>query len=361
MIYWSLEVSMASGAILEYPESLRNDIQDYNTILILCDLPGKKTSIAAKVAKHVINNTLQNPKITLDKSNIGSLTPGDKVLIRNFKPPIARQILLALDTKYYLPDGNWRNTIVNPSVKGQVVDIGQTIDFMYGNMNPMFVSGQIKSTVPKAPALIDEETIFLIEKLPQDVLAKLKIESEQYSENRALEYFKLIEEENFDTLSDIRNNSVNKIEKTFNFTQVDPESIYKSFKQSLQAMSYSFFLDQFDKVGENQLASVLSIPKIKKGLKPEFCVEFKLTAKMKQGTCFITGYSSKLDKISGIIDDLIKQIKKVSSSLKEVPQIIQDNCSGCGHRLKLTTQNSKGVVICEACNTPNQLPFSLRV
>ena len=361
MIYWSLEVSMVSGAILEYPESLKEGTKDYNTILVLCDLPGKQTSIATKVGRHVINNNLQNPKITLDKSNVGSLTPGDKVSIRDFKPPIAKQVLLAIDTKYYLPDGDWGNKIVNPAVKGQIVDVGQNIDFMYGNQKPMFVTGQIKSTIPKAPALVDDQTIFLVEKLPRDVLARLKVESEQHSETRAFEYFKLIEEEKFDTLSDIRNNSVNKIEKTFNFAQVEPESVYKSFKQTLQAMSHSFYVDQFEVVGENYLASILSYPQTKKGMKPDFCIEFKLTATMKQGTCFVSGYSPKTDSMVGVIDDLIKQIRKVSTSLKEVPQVIPDVCSGCQARLNLTFQNAKGVVICEACKTPNQLPFSLRL
>ena len=50
----------------------------------------------------------------------------------------------------------------------------------------------------------------------------------------------------------------------------------------------------------------------------------------------------------------------MSLFLKETPQIIPDNCAGCGWRLNLTQQNDKGVVFCEKCNTPNILPFALR-
>ncbi len=361
MIYWTLESSMVSGAILEYPELLKDTVKDYKFILILGQIPGYRNSLVTKVARHIINNNLQNPKITIDKSNFGSMMAGDKVIIKEFKPPVAKQILLALDTKYFLAEGNWGNKIVNSAVNGQILDIGQNIDFMYGDIKPMFVTGQIKATIPKAPALVDNQTNFIVEKLPRDILTKLKIEADKNSEKRAKEYFKQIEEENFDTISNIRNNTAEKIEKTFNFTQNDPKSIYKSVKQSLERLSHSFYIDQFENLGENFLGSILSIPITKKGVNPDYCIEFKLSGTMMQGTCLITGYSSKFELISKILDDLIKHLNKVSNSLKEAPQSIPDICQACGSRLNLTKQNEKGIVLCEICKSPNLLPYRLRM
>ena len=361
MIYWTVEPSIISGAILEYPDSIKTMVEKYSTILVLSNLPGKHNSIAVKVGKHIVNNSINNPKIQLDKSILGPLVAGDKVIIREFNPPIAKEVLLSINTKYFLADGNWGSTIVNPAVLGQILDIGQNIDFMYGTEKPMFVSGQIKATVPKAPALVNKQTIFIVEKMSKDVLTKLKIESEKHAETRAKEYFDLIEEENFDTLTAIRNNTANKIEKTFNFSQIDPQSIYQSFKQSLERMSNTFILDTFEIVGDNNLASILSIPKTKKGTQPEYSIEFKLSSTLKQGTCLISGYSSKPDLINPLIAELEKNLRKMSTSLKEIPQAIPDICGGCNAKLNLTKQNAKGIVVCEVCKSPNQLPFALRL
>ena len=361
MIYWTLEPSIISGAVLEYPDSIEKDVKDYSTILVLSNTTGKKYSIAIKVVKHLKNNALKTPKITIDKSNLGSLVSGDLVIIRPFNPPIAKQVLLAIDVKYYLAEGDWGNKIVNQAVANQIIDVGQNIEFMYGTDKPMFVTGQVKATVPKAPVIVDNQTTFIVEKLSRDVLTKLKIDSDNYSEVRAKEYFDLIEEENFDTLQAIRNQTVNKIEKTFNFSQIDPKSIYQSFKQSLENENHQFIQDHFEIIGDNKLSSILSIPRTKKGTAPEYAIEFKLTATLKQGTCLLSGYSSVENLINPILSKLETQLRKLSISLKEIPQVIPDNCAACGARLNLTKQNEKGLVFCEKCKAPNMLPFALRI
>ena len=163
MIHWVIEPSIISGCELEYPETLSHEAEKYNYVLILSNSPSKYYSIASKVNKKTINNSLKDPKIVIDKTALGPLVKGDKVNLRSYNPPIAKQVLLAINEKYFLVDGNWGSKIVNPAVSGQIVDIGQLIDFMYGSDKPMFVSSQIKATIPKAPVLIDNQTIFIVE------------------------------------------------------------------------------------------------------------------------------------------------------------------------------------------------------
>ena len=89
-------------------------------------------------------------------------------------------------------------------------------------------------------------------------------------------------------------------------------------------------------------------------------MEINLTATLKQGTCLLIGYSANSSLIDSKLSDLVKQLRKLTSSLKEIPQAIPDVCGGCGGRLNLTKQNEKGIVICESCSAPNLLPVALR-
>ena len=255
MITWNIEPALVSGAELEYPEKLKKDINFSSRVLILCDMPGKKYSMAVKINNRKINNSLTKPIIKIDKNNLGSFSSGDTVIIKDFNPPIAKQVILSIDSKidnkYYLAEGNWGNGIVNPALSGQVVDAGQIIEFIYGTNNPIILTGFVKASVPRTPVLIDNQTNFFIEKLPSDAIAKLKIESESRNVIRAEEYIKLMQEEKFDALLAIRNENLNKIEKTFNFSQIEPESVYKTLKNWFESGGFSFFIDNLEKINDN--------------------------------------------------------------------------------------------------------------
>jgi hypothetical protein len=362
MEYWTIEPMIFSGAELEYPDSLDlEEIEDYDTVLVISNIPGKKFSIAVRITKRTISKSSHNPIIKIDKSIIGPFAKGDKVLLKKFIPPIAKLVLLVINSKFYLAEGNWGNNIVNKAISNHILDIGQSIDFMYGTEKPMLVSGIVKATVPKAPALVDEKTNFIIEKYSQDKITTLQIEADSYKEKRAIEYLELIDEEFFDFLTAIRSESVNKIEKTFNFSQINPKNVYSTFKQTLASDSYSFLYDTFEQIEDTVLASLLASPRVKKGEKPPYIIEFKLSGKVQQGMCLIIGYSKKMNLIDSLISNLEKQLKKISLTFKEIPQAIPDTCGGCNARLNLIEQNFKGIIICHSCKTPNLLPYTLRV
>lgn len=365
MIYWTVEPALISGAELEYPKKLDHEVKKFDRVLVLCDQPGKKYSLAIKINSVKINNSIDTPIIKLDKNNLGSLNAGDKVFIKEFNPPFAKQVLLCLDSKldskYIITEGNWGNEIVNPAVLNQVLDAGQSIEFVYGNDKPIILTGYIKASVPRTPVLIDSRTKFFIEKLSSDVIAKLKIESEEYNVTRAQEFIKLIKDEQFDALLTIRNKSNTKVEKTFNFSQIEPESVYKTLKNWFESASYKIFIDNLEKIKDNSIGTLIAFPKTKKDEEPDYILEINLSATLKQGTCLLIGYSENTNQIETQLSDLAKILKKLTTSLKEIPQAIPDICGGCGGRLNLTKQNNKGIVICDSCSSPNLLPVSLRV
>lgn len=360
MIYWSVEPSIISGAQLEYPAAISQEVETYSTVLLLSNFPGKLNSIAVKIHKHSINNDIKEPRIIIDKSILGSLTFGDKVIIKSFNPPVAKQVIIVIDSSYALVEGDYGNKIVNPAINGQIIDVGQDIEFMYGTNSFKIVTAQVKATFPKAPTIVNENTIFIVEKASRAALAKLRITADSSNGKRAKEYFEQLEEENFEILASIRNDTANKLEKTFTFAQTRPKSIYESFKQILGLKTYKFIQDQIEIIGDNTLASILAIPKTAKGTAPTYSIEFKLSSSLKQGVCLLTGYSASPETINSVLTDIEHQLKKMSIFLKDVPQAIPDTCQGCSNRLNLQEQNEKGVVICSSCRTPNILPFALR-
>ena len=365
MLFAIVKPVLMSGAELEYPDFLKIDLNDSQTVLLVSNTPGKKFSTAIKINTSKINNSIKDPVIRIDKSNVGPLLQGDKVLLRPFNPPVAKQVLLVLDSKLDakipLAEGNWGNEIVNPAVLGQIINVGQSIDFIYGSKNPVFLTGLIRASIPKAPALVDNQTNFFIEKLSETDLTKIKIESENRNEERAEELVKLIEEEKFEAIASIRNETFDKLDKTFSFSQVEPESIYKILRNWLEGSSHSFYLDNFDKIKDNSVGTIIAFPKTKSDTKIDYLIEINLSATLKQGSCLISGRSADLHKVETLMSELIKQLRKSTTSLKEIPQAIPDVCAGCGARLNLTKQNAKGVVNCDKCTSPNLLPFALRL
>lgn len=365
MIYWTVEPTLISGAELEYPKNFDYEIKKFDRILILCDQPGKKYSLALKVNSLKMNSSLDKPIIKIDKNNLGSLNAGDKVVIKEFNPPIAKQVVLYLDSKidskYILAEGNWGNEIVNPAVLHQVLDAGQSVEFVFGNTKPMLLTGYIKASVPRMPVLIDSQTIFYIEKKSSDIITKLKIESEEYNVSRAQEYINLIKDEQFDALLTIRNNSNNKVEKTFNFSQIEPESVYKTLKNWFKSGSYKIFIDNLEIIKDNSIGTLIAFPKPKKDVQLDYILEINLSATLKQGTCLLIGYSENTSQLETKLIELTKLLRKLTTSLKEIPQAIPDVCGGCGARLDLTKQNNKGIVMCDSCASPNLLPYSLRL
>lgn len=361
MIFWNVEPSLVSGAELEYPATLVPDTKSSDTVLIISNLPEKTFSLIVKIHKQSISNSLKFPVIKLDKDNVGPLVKGDKVMLTKFNPPLAKQVLVLIDTKYPLVEGNYGSKIINQAINGEIVDIGQQINFMYGQEKPIFISGFIKATIPKAPSLVGSETIFIVEKIVQEQLMKLKIAAEISNEKRAKDYLQSIKDEKFSALSSIRNNSYSKLERTFYFSQVNPQTLYKVLIKLLESSFHSFIVNNSDTVDESFLASLLAFPKTDKGSDPKYLVECILTAKNNEGACFIIGYSNNNSSAEQIVISLEKQLKTVSNTLQEVPRVVSDLCGGCNAKLNLLKQNEKGIVYCSSCKSPNILPYALRL
>lgn len=348
-----------TGAEIRYPPELKSKLnlsQNIKYAMLICDLPSKVYSLCVQINQQIQDSKLNQALIKIDEHLLGPLVKEDQVLLLNYQPPVALQVLLGLQNKYHLPEGDWGIKIVNPFLNSHVLDLGTPVDFMYGQQQPMFVEAFVKSTVPKAPVKVNSQTIFIIKKLDNEQIRTFQAENEKLKENRAREYLKRIQNQTFNFISAIRNHNTNIYTKTFNFSNIVPKDIYLGIKQVLTG-TYQLITDETTDLQEGFMAMLVAIPK--DSYPPEQLFEFQVSGKLKQGRIGFWSYS--MEEENYLLRKKWEQIIiNLTHSMKEIPQAIIDNCQACNARLPINEQDNKGIIQCKACETYNQLPISLR-
>lgn len=348
-----------SGAILRYPPSQADRVsgmQDHQFTMVICDSPAKRYSLCTKLTL-AQDEGLSTPVLQVDKNITGPLTKGDNVTIRRYDPPSATQVTIVISNRLFLVEGNWGTKIVNPATLGQVMDVGGLVEFMYGSEKPMFVEAVIKSTVPKAPAVVTASTTFVVEKMDMSGIANLQVEADRQKEVRANAYIEQLRNEVFDLNTMIRNQSADEYRKTFKFANVYPKNIYVGIRQALGTFKLlTEVSDEFP--DESFVGTLVGVPRSSK--KPDRMVEFQVRGKMMGGEVSLSIFTMERGKAQSMSGEWEKLVRGLEISMKETPQAIPDVCMGCNARLDITSQNENGIVFCDVCNTPNQLPIALR-
>ncbi|MHA2363902.1 MAG: hypothetical protein ACXAC7_08080 [Candidatus Hodarchaeales archaeon] len=344
-----------TGAVLRVPTTFA-PIEPKFT-MVICSSPAKLYSFCVQVTKKEEDSSLDKPIIQVDKNLVGPLQTGEEILLLEYnKPPLAKQVTMVISDRYRMPEGNWGNSIVNPAMLNHVMDLGSPVEFMYGTQQPTLIQAIVKSTVPKAPAQVDENTIFFVEKLDKGEIGTIQAEADKQKEDRAQAYIEQLKTKTFDFISSIRNESADKFEKTFHFNAA-PKSIYTGIKQALGL--FQIITDDLTEMEDGSfIGTLVAIPKTT--IQPGHLFEFQIRGKMMQGNVSFWGFSLKIGDALAVSRDWEKRIRGLTQSMKEVPQAIVDVCQACDTRLDVSQQNEKGLVKCTSCNSFNQLPISLR-
>ena len=313
-------------------------------------------SICLRIDSVLEDQTTKTPYITFNKEKRGNIEPNDEVEIYPFTLPVAKSCLVLLPEKSRVPEGDWGSDIINPSVEGEAFDYGDTMDFMYGTEKPMLLQATLKLSSPQPPVIIGPKTYFSVEKCEMGNITREEAKSHELKSKRAQQYTKLLEEQVFKLVEEIRRNATDKIMETSEFSQTNPQSIFQSIKKIL--FNYKIIADDFLREGDNTNGTIIAIPLAND---PIILIEIRVFSNIKQGNLTVAVYSPKMGEAKKILDTDIKPyLKNVIQGLKETTKILYNLCAGCNGELVLSSQDERGIVKCKLCGALNQLPIDLR-
>ena len=328
-------------------------------IFLISDIPTKKFSIISKIDALESND---NPKICIDKRNLGNFGEGDEVFIVKYNPAEALEVHICISDEYsVITKGDWTANI-KPSLEEKVIDIGQELTFLipWENGAPIIGTGIVNTTLPNTPVFIGERTQIILEKLPIEALSSIKRNKLIEQELRVDILMNQINQNTIQLIREIKNKNYPNIGQKYNFKATNPKQLFRAIMDVFKGLKVieKPFEQFFDEKKQDYLASVVYVTNNDNNSYQ--LIDIQITSSGYSGilVIWVTGKNNEDNlKTLQLYDSRISQLKQ---GLEQKVEILSVQCPECGGNLPFDKIDINGQVTCIYCNNTSKIPKVLR-
>lgn len=324
-------------------QEIKNAFDKVSSILIYCSTPAKKYSFGVSLDDIIVNEE-NNSIIQVDKDLVGPLIEGDRVTIVPLDVPSADKVIFLIPSSLKVPEGDWGDLLTD-QFSGEVVDEGSEYLFTYpSKLNPLMINAVVEATIPLAPALLSSKTHVFVKKMDTMEIAQLKLNSQVKKSDRVKDYLKQIEDESFDLIRAIKSDKANRAADSFDF-RADPENIINGIKVIFQ--QWKSLRSTMHPSGDNIVAGLDFVLKSRE--EALALSEVKIFAKKDQGKLNIITYTPSSSNPRTYLDEIVEKIHSLTLGVSTSPQIVTENCPGCGIPYDPRDADTSGLITCDGC------------
>jgi len=334
-----------------------SDFEVGDTIFLISNLPTKTYSMISKIEEISFSD---EPKIFIDKRNLGKFAENDDVSILKYNPAEAIEIYIDISSDYSaISKGDWTANI-KPSLISKLIDLGQEVSFAvpWEGGAPIVGTGIISSTLPNPPVFIGDKTRILIDKVPNEHLSVIKKEKLEFHEDRVSILEEEIQHKTIQLIRQIKHQNFPNKGQKYQFKATNPKQLFASIITVFEGLEIieAPFEQTFDEESHEYLASAVYLNR-----NDNFqLIDVQITSSGNSGALILWVTGRDLSIISDTLDRYHKRISQLQKDLEQRVEAITAQCPECGGNLPTKKIDVRGIVECIYCNTTSKIPKALR-
>ncbi len=330
-----------------------------DTIFLISDLPTKKYSVISKIEAIEF---AEEPKIFLDKRNLGNFGEGDEVYILKYNPAEALEVHINVSNEHaIIAKGDWTSNI-KPSLINKLIDYGQEVAFLipWEGGAPIVTTGIINSTLPNPPVYIGDRTKIFIWKSSNEELSEIKREKLLIQEDRVDILERQIKQKIIKSIREIKQNNYPNKGQKYKFKATNPRQLFKSILNVFKGLDSieDPIEESFDEKEQDYLASAVFLTKQK--LDSSQLIDIQIMGSGHSGTLIIWVTGENESIISETLENYDSKISQLQQELEQKIEVLSAQCPECGGNLPIKNIDINGIVECVYCNRISKIPKSLR-
>jgi len=330
-----------------------------DTIFLISNLSTKKYSVISKIEAI---KYAEEPKIIIDKRNLGNFGENDEVFILKYNPAEALEVQIDISTEYsIISKGEWTSNI-KPSLLNKLVDFGQEVSFLipWEGGAPIVGTGIINSTLPNPPVYIGERTRIYMDKVSNEEISAIKREKFKNQEDRVDILEKQIKKKTIQLIQTIRQNNYPNKGQKYQFKATNPKQLFNSVLNIFKGLELieEPIEQTFDDKEQDYLASAVFLFKQESNLFQ--LIDIQIISTKNTGTLIIwvTGENDTI--ISETLKKYDSRISQLKQGLEQKIEVISAQCPECGGYLPIKNIDINGIIECIYCNKISKIPKVLR-
>ncbi|MFX1357655.1 MAG: hypothetical protein ACFFA8_10240 [Promethearchaeota archaeon] len=359
MKYYKLVPQLRENCIIQGNENWLSEFKYGDTIFLISNTPAKKFSIISKIDGIEYK---ENPRIFIDKRNLGNFAEHDEVFILKYNPAEAIEIRITLSDEYsIISKGDWTAS-VKPSLINKLIDLGQELSFLipWEGGAPIIATGIITYTLPNPPLYIGDKTKILIEKASNEQLTAIRKEKLKEHEERVDILETQIKQKTIEFIKKIKHQNYPFKGQKYQFKATNPNQLFNSVIKVFDGLEIIELPEEKSYHNQNQdyFASAVFLYETKTNNLQ--LVDLQIIANENSGNLIIWVTGNNEEEISETLKRYDLKILQLKQGLEQKVEVISVQCPECGGDLPINNIDLNGMVECIYCNKISKIPKVLR-
>jgi len=346
------------NCVIQGKKEWLSDYKKGDTIFLISNQPTKKYSIISKIDGLEYD---KEPRIYIDKRNLGNFGEDDKVSILKYNPAEALSVEINISSDFIISKGDWTSNI-KPSLANKLIDLGQEVSFLvpWENSAPLIVSGYVNSTLPNPPVVIGETTQIFIEKYPPEQLNQMQQAKTKYKEARVNILEKQIEMNTIDLIKKIKHQNYPFKGQRYKFKATNPRKLFSSLTKIFEGLDVIEEQKEkvFDDKEQDYLASAVFL--LKNEPNQMQILDIQISANNNAGTLLLWVTGKNETSILETLNRYDSKISQLKEELEQKVEVLSAQCPECGGGLSIKDIDIEGIVECVFCGKISKIPKALR-
>lgn len=358
MKYYKLVPQLRENCVIEGKKSWISEFDVGDVIFLISNKPTKQHSIISRIQGKEIS---KEPKIYVDKRNLGKFAENDEVFILKYNPAEAMKIQLCVSKDLSaISKGDWTSNIKS-SVINKLVDLGDEISFIipWEGGAPIIGTGIVNYTLPNPPVFIGERTRIFLDKKSKEELSQIKTETMRKQEERVPILEQEMEQNTFTIIKKIKQEEYPSKGEKYKFKATNPEKLFDSLHSLFKGLQIveDPYRQIYDDKSQDFFASAVYLLKKENSVQ---LIDLQVSSSEKSGNVILWVTGKAEGKIIETLQHYNERIKDLKQGLEERVEIMSVKCPECGADLPIRSMDVNGMIECEYCDKISRIPKSLR-
>ncbi|TFF88819.1 MAG: hypothetical protein EU550_00565 [Promethearchaeota archaeon] len=355
---YKLIPQLRENCVIEGNESRISEFKIGDVIFLISNKPTKVHSIISKIEGKNISN---DPKIYIDKRNIGKFAENDEVIILKYNPAEAIRIQICVSEDYsVISKGDW-TTNIKSSVLDKLVDLGDEISFLipWEGSAPIVGTGIVNYTLPNPPVIIGERTRIFLDKKSKEELSQIKMKMMLQQEERVNILEQQMEQDTFNIIKKIKQEEFPSKGQKYKFKATNPQKLFDSLQSIFQGLQVieEPFRKTYDDEKQDFFASAVFMLRKHDSFQ---LIDLQITSSENSGNVILWVTGENEGEIIETLQHYDERIKELKQGLEERVKILSIKCPECGGDLPIKNMDLEGIIECDYCGKVSRIPKSLR-